>query len=110
MPVIRPFETGGLGLQPSEIGVESEAAAGRRLGLFYNQVAQARQNFGQRAGQEIGSGIHAAGVALVTGETNREVSHGAATFATLSADLTDKWNAIAKNADPNDASVAAKFR
>lgn len=110
MPVIKPFDTGQLGLQPTEIGVESQAGAGRRLGAFYNQLAQAQEHFGQRVGQQLGSGIRELGEAYVTGETNREVSHGAATFAQLNANLTDQWNTIAKNADPNDASVAAKFR
>jgi hypothetical protein len=99
-----------IGLQPSEIGPEAAAAAGRRLGAFYNQVGEAKQRFGERAGQEIGSSIRDAGDTALLYETHREVSHGSATFASLADDLTNKWNDTAKNADPNDPSAAAKFR
>jgi hypothetical protein len=41
--------------------------------------------------------------------THQEISHGAATFAQMQADLTDKWNQALKTADPNDTSVAGRF-
>lgn len=109
MPRVQQFDAGNLALQPTEIGVESEAAAGRRLGAFYNQVGQARERFGERAGQELGSAIKDIGEAYVTGETNREVRFGADTYAKILANKTNEWNEIAKNADPNDASIAQKF-
>ena len=105
MPNIRQFEAPQLGLQPTEIGVEATAAAARRGGAFYNQAAEATQNLGQRAG----SAIRDAGDAAVDYVAHQEISHGAATFAQLHANLTDQWNNTVKNADPNDTSVAGKF-
>lgn len=110
MPTIKQYDPGQLGLQPSEIGVEATAAAGRRLGMFYNQVGEATQRFGDRAGQELGSAIKDAGDTEVLRETHQQVSHGSATFSTVLDNLTNAWNDTAKNADPNDPSVAAKFR
>lgn len=110
MAKIETFDAGNLALQPTEVGVEAAAGAGRRLGAFYNQVGEATQRFGERAGQEIGGAIRDAGQAAIDFEDHREISHGAATFATLTDNLTNQWNDAAKNADPNDPAVAAKFR
>lgn len=43
-------------------------------------------------------------------EDHREISAGAASFAQMQSNLTDQWNQVAKHSDPNDPSVAAKFR
>lgn len=110
MAKITTLEAPNLGLQPSEIGVESQAAAGRRLGAFYNQVGQAAERVGEQEGRMAGSAIREAGQAAVDYEQHREISHGAATFAQVTSDLTDAWKAAANGADPNDPSVAAKFR
>jgi len=124
MANIRSFDTPQLGLRPTETGVESRAATARRVGGFYNQEASALQQLGRdteslgsfegqqfkEAGSKIGSGIAAAGDAYVNFEDHQQISHGLATFAQLQDDLTNQWNQTAKNADPNDPSVAAKFR
>src|SRR5216684_6368571 len=39
-----------------------------------------------------------------------KISEGAASFAKLQDSLTQQWNATAKNADPNDPTVADDFR
>jgi hypothetical protein len=124
MPNIRAFETPALGLRPTETGVESRAATARRVGGFYDQEASSLSQLGREteslgafegqkfkeAGSRIGSGIAAAGDAYVNFLDHQEISHGSATFAQLQDDLTTQWNNFAKNADPNDPSVAAKFR
>ncbi len=50
------------------------------------------------------------GKQVVDYEDHKEISTGAATFAKLQENLTKQWNDQAKTADPNDPSVAAKFR
>lgn len=110
MPRIQTFEAPQLDIRPSEIGVESFAAAGRRGAAFFNQAAGAEAESGARMGRVIGQGIADIGSAAVAYEDHREISHGAATFAQLQDDLTNQWNNLAKNSDPNDPSVASKFR
>jgi hypothetical protein len=92
--------------------------------VFYNQVGGAVQELGRQtaqlgseeerafdqAGRAIGGGIAAAGKQYVDYEDHKEISQGAASFATLHSDLTDQWNNVAKTADPNDTSVAGKYR
>jgi hypothetical protein len=95
----------GLTIQPTEVGVEAAAAAARRGGAFFNQAGQDFDTLGQRAG----SAIRDAGDAYVKYAAHQEISHGAATFAQLHSDLTNQWNDTAKNADPNDPSIAGKF-
>jgi hypothetical protein len=124
MASIRTFETPALALRPTETGVEATAATARRVGGFYNQQASALQQLGRdteslgsyvggayrEAGSKIGGGITAAGDSYVNFMDHKEISHGAATFAEMQDNLTNKWNDFAKNSDPNDPSVAAKFR
>src|ERR1044071_2017459 len=106
MPNIREFDTGQLGLQPSEIGVEATAAAARRSGAFFHEAAQDFTTLGQR----VSSAIRDAGDAAVKYLEHREISQGAANFTALQDAKTKEWNATAKSADPNDPSVATRFR
>src|SRR5260221_498635 len=95
-----------LGLRPTEIGVDAIAAAARRIGTFYNQTAEARSDTGQR----IGSTIKEAGQVAVDYMDHREISAGAANGALFMANMNQAWEEKAKHADPNDTTVAAKFR
>lgn len=106
MPNIRTADVGPLGLTPSETGVESLAAAARRGGAFFNQAAEALSSTGQKLGQA----VREAGDAALAYQQHREVSAGAASGAGMVASLNEDWNTTAKNADPNDPSVAAKWR
>jgi len=124
MANIRAFDTPALGLKPTETGVESRAATARRVGGFYNQEASALQQLGRdteslgsfegqqikQAGAKVGSGIEAAGDAYVAYEDHKEISHGAAVASDMFVNLEKQWNDTVKNADPNDPSVAAKFK
>ena len=76
------------------------------MGAFATQTADALSQTGQR----IAGAVKDAGDVAVKFEDHREISAGAAAFSKLQADLTDQWNQTAKNSDPNDPSVAAKFR
>src|SRR5216684_2185480 len=96
----------GIGLQPTEMGVESFAAAGRRLGAYGNQIAETYNQLGS----QIKSTITDAGEVAVNYLDHKEISEGAASFAKLQDSLTQQWNATAKNADPNDPTVADDFR
>ena len=107
MPNIRGFDAPqGLDLRPTETGIDAVINSAKRTGTFYNQAADALNDTGRRAA----SAITDAGDVAVKYEDHREISAGAATFAQLQANLTDQWNQTAKNSDPNDPSVAAKFR
>lgn len=124
MPNIQVFDTPALGLRPSETGVESVAAVGRRVGGFYNQEASSLEGLARdteslgsfkasalkEASSKIGSSITAAGDAYVNYLDHQEISHGASSFARGQDNLTTQWNDTVKNADPNDPSVAGKFR
>src|SRR6266567_3148389 len=99
MGKIAEYDAGQLALQPSEIGIESTAAAARRIGPFYRQM-----------GAELGSAIKETGEVAVKYAEHQEINRGAAGYATMFDNLTQQWNQAAKDADPNDPTVAAKFR
>ena len=107
MPNIREYNSPVDGLQPSNLGAEAFAQAGRRIGAFFNQEAGLQE----QAGAKVGSAIASAGEVGVKYAEHAEISHGAVGAVGLLAGFTDKWNETAKGAnDPNDPTVAAKFR
>lgn len=106
MANIQEYNPGGLGLQPSETGEQAFAAAGRRVGAFYNQTGQEITNLGQ----QVSGAIRDAGDVYVKYQEHKDISKASADFAQLQENLINQWNATAKNADPNDPTVAQKFR
>jgi hypothetical protein len=86
-------------LHPSEQGVQAAVQAGRRIGVFYHQM-----------GEDVGGAVAEVGKQYQDEVTRQQVSHGLAAQSQLWASLTDSWNQTAKGADPNDPSVAAKWR
>jgi hypothetical protein len=106
MPNIAQFDAGNLQLHPSETGVEATARAGLRMGQYGNQIAQALQTTGERIGRVLGRAGEGVGAYM----ENREISMGAANGASMIATLNEDWNNTAKNADPNDPTLAAKWR
>jgi hypothetical protein len=120
MPQIPEYNPRIGGLQPSERGTTAELQAARRTGAFYNEAA-GMISAGARSQSEAASDVarSASGVARDVSEAaiqqenfagHREVSAGAASGAQLFANLSDQWDKTVKKADPNDPSVAAKFR
>jgi len=110
MPQIRQFNAPALGLEPTETGIRATTDAARRAGASFNEVAQESEAVGNRFARGIGTAVQAAGDQVVAYAEHREIAHGAAAWAGLNDQLTQQWNDIAKNADPNDPTVAAKFR
>ena len=106
MPNIQQFDAGDLAIRPDELGVETTARAAMRLGALGDQVAQSYD----QTGQIIGRAVDTAGAVAVQHEDHAQISRGAKGFSDLLNNVNDQWNAIAKTADPNDPSVAAKFR
>lgn len=93
-------------IRPTETGVEATARAGLRLGAYGNQIAQSQERTGQLIGRAAGDVTQAA----YAQAEHMEISKGAAHGADMVAKLNQSWNDTAKNADPNDPSVAAKWR
>lgn len=106
MAQIKEYSAGAMALKPTETGVEAQAATGRRISSNYNEQAAYQQAEGQR----IASTVTGLGNAAVNYFEQREKSHGALASAGLLNGLTQDWDAAAKSADPNDPSVAGKFR
>lgn len=99
MPNIREFNNPVSGLTPDR-GPEQVAAMNAR----HTEAAFAQ------AGSQIGGGIAAAGDAYTRIKTQQEISQGLATSAELQSNVTTAWDVTLKNSDPNDHSVAEKFR
>lgn len=127
MPQIKEYTAEATSLRPTETGIDALSQVGRRAGGFYNQAAEAMKGGAEAQARAAGAVATAdenvarsvAGIAKSVDEaakqadaqiTHQEVSHGMASFAQLHSDLTDSWNDTAKNADPNDTSIAGKFR
>lgn len=107
MPNIRELDAPkGLGIQPTEMGIDAAVRAGRTIGANYNEAGSAIAGIGERAS----GAIQAAGDAAVRYVEHRETMAGAKAFTDLTQNITDEWNKTAKGADPNDPAVAAKFR
>lgn len=111
MPNIQTYDAPtNLGLQPTETGVTAFEQAGNRIGRFFNQAAAAAKDVGDQLARGVAGAVKDAGDVAVQYAEHQEISHGAAAFAQLNDNLTQAWNDAAKNADPNDPTVAQKFR
>lgn len=116
MPNIRENSApSGLGLNPTETGVEATAGAARRVGGFYNQVSDAYNTVAglkNDEGNRISGAVKDVGQVAVDYMDHKEISAGAAHGAELVAQVNDAWNQKLKdpNFDPNDTTAAAKFR
>lgn len=110
MPNIKTYDQPSLGLNPTEVGVEATARAAGRAGAFFNQVASATEAVGNQFARGVSSAVRDAGDVVVRFAEHKEISQGAAAYAALNDRLTQQWNERAKTADPNDPTVAAKFR
>jgi hypothetical protein len=93
-------------IRPSEIGVESAAAAGRRVGVYGAQIAASKE----QEGRDVGQSVKAVGDAAYQQGEHMEISAGTNHGANLIATLNESWNQTAKNADPNDPTTAKKWR
>jgi hypothetical protein len=106
MANIRPYEApSGIGLSPTEVGIDAAQGAARRLSAFGEQMANAKN----QEGHEIAGAITDAGAVVDADITHRDISAGAANFAQFMAQKNSEWEDIAKNSDPNDRGVQQKF-
>jgi len=118
MPNIRQVEAPqGLGLQPTEMGIDARTQEARRVGTFFNQTA----DLYNQEGAALRGAISDFGQVSNDYMTHRDIIQGAADGAVKVAQLNDQWSAMLKGgkdadgnviqpADPNDPTVAAKFR
>lgn len=110
MPNITQYDAPqGIGLRPTESGIDANVQAARRIGAFASQKAEAVGKTLGLEGRMLDSSIRDVGQVAVDYEDHREISRGAPAGMQLNENLTNAWNDIAKNADPNDPSVKDKF-
>lgn len=110
MPQIKEYTNAIEGLRPTEAGVDARLQNARRSGAFFNQVADSTASTLEQAGRGFNSAIRYAGEQAVAYAEHREISQGAAAYAGLNDRLTAQWNDATKDVDPNDPTVAQKFR
>lgn len=84
MPNIEDFSAGNIDIRPTEIGVESTAAAGRRMGVYGSQIAQSYEQAGRALGQ----------VATVAEQyvEHREINTAAKHAADFVVNHNQSWN------------------
>lgn len=114
MPQIRELNApSDLGLRPDDRAAESTAGAGRRIAGSYSQIAEAKSAVAKATndfGRSLSGGLVDAGTVAVKYMEHQEISKGAAESAKTLYSLDEKWNSWVKGADPNDPTLAAKFR
>ena len=99
MPTIPEFNAPALDIRPSEIGVESTAAAGRRLGAYGSQIAEADV----QTGRSIAGGVKSVGDAAEQYAAHQNISSLARHGADVMAAGTQSLNAYFSGADiPDD--------
>ena len=89
------------GLTPSQAGVDAAQRAGYRIGAEYNE-----------AGGAVARGLTRVGMAADTIQkhiANQEITQGMSAGIKLFSGLDQSWNQLARNANPNDNTVAPKF-
>ncbi len=96
---IREFNNPVDGLKPDDRAVQSSVFAARHTEAEFAY-----------AGNAIGKSVAAVGGAYDKIKTQQDISQGLATSAQIQDNLTTAWDVTLKNADPNDHSVAEKFR
>lgn len=105
MPNIREYTAQVDGVQPSNLGTEALAQAGRRIGAFFNQAAGVQESVGNK----LGGALRDAGDVGVKYLEHSEVQRGAAGAAALFAQATAEWEQTAKTSDPNDPQARQRF-
>lgn len=123
MPQLKEYVSPIDKLQPSDRGTEARTMAGRRIGGFYdqaaNEVSGAAKDEATAAGDvarsvgDIGEGVTMAAKGVEQYQSHRIISQGAPAAAKIFDGLDADLNARVSEAgqrDPNDPTVAGKFR
>jgi hypothetical protein len=93
----------GLVPQPTDMAAATAREAGTLENRFARETGEAIGGAISRVGGQIGQEIdqHMAAAAI---------SHGASSYSQLYGDLTQQWNQVAAQSDPNDTSVMQGFK
>lgn len=104
MPEIKEY-TAGAAITPTETGIESTAAAARRGGQFFNQIAASKEQIGHEADQTI-KGV---GETALQYLDFQQVNAASAKFSKYQADKVEQWNSLMRGTkDPNQAHFLGK--
>jgi hypothetical protein len=95
---IPEYNAGNLDIRPSEIGVESTSAAGRRLGVYGSQIAASKE----QTGREVAGAVKSVGDQALQVAEHFEIAKGASHGAALMASATQGLNAYMSGADIPD--------
>jgi hypothetical protein len=95
----------GLGIRPTETGVEATARAARQLGYAYSQAAQAKDIAAESRGSAIEAGLN---VALKYAE-HKEMADGSAAWASLVNAKTAEWDKINNDGDVHNGTAGKTF-
>lgn len=120
MPQLKEYDPPALALTPSDRGTDARLQAARRTGAFYNEAADLIKGGARSqvtAADDVTRSVSGVAGAVTEGVKiyedyagHKEISAFAAASAKKFSDLNDAWDKSVKGADPNDPSVAAKFR
>jgi hypothetical protein len=100
---IRQVEAGDGGLQTTNAVSNAFEGTARTQAIALGEAGSAISSSLRLAGN-VGQDIYDKTI------VQSEISTGAATFATLNDNLNTQWNTLAKDSDPNDGTIAGKFR
>jgi hypothetical protein len=97
-------------LRPTETGVEATAQAALRSNRIFTELGATEEQTGRQLGQDVGRGITQATDAAIKYEDHRQISHGSAAEVGLVDQAMKQWDDTMKNADPNDPTLADRFK
>lgn len=104
MPNITEYNApAGLDITPSDRASTTARESGTTKNIFLREAGQALGTAISHVGGQVGAEIDRHNAA-------QWIGHGAATYSSLHADLTQQWNELASKADPNNTSIAQGFQ
>lgn len=113
MPNIQTYNAPpGLTVRPDE----QAASVAREAGMVENRFTREGADAQERGTAEIGRSVAQVGSVVQDyfnkaqqHQTFEQVSHGATAYSSLYSNLTQQWNQLAAQADPNDTSIQQGF-
>jgi hypothetical protein len=106
MPAIPTINAGNLQIRASDEAVNAWAQAGRRIGVFFNQMADDTR----KEGQQIGNAVKTAGDVATDLMDHQQIANGVSKMADANLSLEKQWSSVLKGVkDPNDPTVGQRF-
>lgn len=104
-------ETKGLGRQTQQVGAETGRLGSEQqnLGRETAQLGEFKARGIADSGRRLSSAVEAAGNVALDYADHQQIAAGSQSWARVLQTQTQKWNDVAKNADPNDPTTAKKF-